>query len=390
MAAGVPLRWRMLFVLFAARTAMAFQFQSLAAVSPLLIADLALEFALFGSLVGIWMLPGTFAAIPGGALGQRFGEKRIVVAGLALMVAGTLAIAAADGHADLLLGRLASGVGAVMLNVLLTKMAADWFAERELATAMAVLVSSWPLGIGLALVLLGPLAVQASWPFAMNVTAGICAAALVAIARAYHPPAASAGPEPNTSITRLSARESVLVCAAGIVWGLFNVAYILVVSFTPALLGAAGIPAASSALLVSLATWPLLLTVPIGGWLADRTGRGNAIIYLSFLGMAACMATLLGAGSPLVMLTLFGIFAGPCAGPIMALPARALRPQSRSLGMGIYYTWYYAAMALLPPVAGLLRDVTRVPAAPLLFGAALLALAAAAVYFFNAYFARRP
>jgi len=34
------------------------------------------------------MLPGAFFALPGGMLGQRLGERRTVVASLALMVVG--------------------------------------------------------------------------------------------------------------------------------------------------------------------------------------------------------------------------------------------------------------------------------------------------------------
>jgi MFS family permease len=80
-----------------------------------------------------------------------------------------------------LAGRLVSGIGAVAVNVLLTEMAADWFADRELSTAMAVLVVSWPLGIGVALVVLGPLAASVSWPAAMHATLAICIVALVGL-----------------------------------------------------------------------------------------------------------------------------------------------------------------------------------------------------------------
>jgi MFS family permease len=148
-------RWLALALLFLARTAMGFQFQSLGAVSPLLMRDLGIEFALLGTLVGIWMLPGAFVAVPGGALGHRFGEKRMVVLGLGLMALGTLMIAMAGTYEAVFAGRLVSGIGAVIVNVLLTKMAADWFADRELSTAMGLLVVSWPLGIGVALVALG-------------------------------------------------------------------------------------------------------------------------------------------------------------------------------------------------------------------------------------------
>lgn len=52
----------------------------------------------------------------------------------------------------------------------------------------------------------------------------------------------------------------------------------------------------------------------------------------------------------------------------MALPAQAVRPENRSVGMGVYFTFYYAGMALLPALAGLARDLTDSPAATALYG----------------------
>jgi MFS family permease len=374
-------RWIALSLLFFARFAMAFQFQSLAAVSPVLMKDLNLEFALLGTLIGVWMMPGAFVAIPGGALAQRFGEKRIVVAGLALMALGTWMTAISAAYDMVLAGRLVSGIGAVAVNVLLTKMAADWFADRELSTAMAVLVVSWPLGIGVALVVLGPLAAFVSWPAAMHATLAICIIALVALAVAYRAPGGPASAGARSSMLQL--RELMLASAAGIVWATFNVAYILVVGFVPALLTERGMSAANSAALVSLATWPVVLTAPIGGWIADWSGRPLRLIYFSFIGMALCMALMLAVDPVWLVLLLFGILTGPCAGSIMALPAKALAPPSRALGMGVFFTWYYVGMALFPPLAGLVRDLSGFFAAPLMLGCALLAIGAAALYAFT-------
>ncbi len=69
-------RWLVLGALYLARTAMGFQFQAIAAVSPLLVRELAIDLALLGTLIGVWMLPGIVVAIPGGMLGRRFGDKR--------------------------------------------------------------------------------------------------------------------------------------------------------------------------------------------------------------------------------------------------------------------------------------------------------------------------
>src|SRR5262245_53039169 len=124
-------RWLMLSVLFVARTAMAYQFQTVASVGPYLVDGLAIDFAWVGTLIGLYMLPGTVMALPSGLLGQRFGAKLVTLAGLGLMALGG-ALTAAQSLTIVIGGRLVSGVGAVLVNVLLTKMIADWFARREI------------------------------------------------------------------------------------------------------------------------------------------------------------------------------------------------------------------------------------------------------------------
>jgi MFS family permease len=67
------------------------------------------------------------------------------------MVVGGLVMAFGVGWPAQLSGRLLAGFGGVLLNVLMSKMVTDWFAGREIATAMAIYVNSWPFGIAIAL-----------------------------------------------------------------------------------------------------------------------------------------------------------------------------------------------------------------------------------------------
>jgi hypothetical protein len=73
--ADMDARWIALAVLTTARASMGYQFQSLAAVSPLLIDEFGLGYADVGFLIGLYFLPGMALAMPGGLLGQRFGEN---------------------------------------------------------------------------------------------------------------------------------------------------------------------------------------------------------------------------------------------------------------------------------------------------------------------------
>jgi MFS family permease len=128
-------RWIILAVLFTVRTVMGIQFQSVASVSPFLIKDLDIDYTRLGILIGLYHLPGVVLAFPGGLLGKRFGDKRIVMSALVLMAVGGLIMGLNDSYAFSVMGRLLSGFGGILLNVLLTKMIADWFAGKEIITA---------------------------------------------------------------------------------------------------------------------------------------------------------------------------------------------------------------------------------------------------------------
>ncbi len=139
---GAGERWLILAILFLARTAMGFQFQSIAALSSFLMDGLRIEYAQLGLLIGLYLLPGIAIAYPGGLLGQRFGDKRIALLGMMLMILGGILAAIGNDYWSVFAGRLIAGTGAVLLNVLLTKMTTDWFIGREIGTALAILVSS--------------------------------------------------------------------------------------------------------------------------------------------------------------------------------------------------------------------------------------------------------
>src|SRR5262245_44767192 len=136
-------RWLILAVLTFVRIAVGFQFQSVSAVSHLLVERFHLGYAALGPLIGLYPLPGIAVALPGGVLAQRYGDKRIVCVGLVGMILGGALMALAGDLSQLLAGRVLSGAGAVLLNVVVSKMVTDWFEGRKAAFALGILVTSW-------------------------------------------------------------------------------------------------------------------------------------------------------------------------------------------------------------------------------------------------------
>jgi MFS family permease len=152
-------RWGILAVLFTVRVSMSFQFQSVGAIAPLMGTQFDASLADVGLLIGLYFTPGVALSLPGGTIGQKFGDKITVIAALVLMLAGALAMALSHAWSLQIAGRLVGGAGGVLLNVQMTKMVTDWFAGKEIATAMAVFVVSWPAGVALSLLALPAVAV---------------------------------------------------------------------------------------------------------------------------------------------------------------------------------------------------------------------------------------
>jgi predicted MFS family arabinose efflux permease len=123
----------------------------------------------------------------------------------------------------------------------------------------------------------------------------------------------------------------------------------------------------------------------LGGYIVERLGRPNITLVICFLGIGLAMCLLPFFPYPLVWFVALGLLFGPPAGIIVALPTEVLQPENRALGMGVFYTCYYAGMAALTALAGLTLDLTRSAAAPLLFGGALLFAAIFVLWLFRAF-----
>src|SRR5262249_17509250 len=112
-----------------------------------------------------------------GALGDRFGRKRLFLAGLVLFVLGSLLCALAPSLAFLLVGRLVQGLGAAALSPgSLAVLVAAFPEPRQRAQAIGLWAGMSAVGP-----LIGGVLIQiASWPaiFFINLPIGLLALAL--------------------------------------------------------------------------------------------------------------------------------------------------------------------------------------------------------------------
>ena len=375
-------RWAMLLVVFFTRTSLGFQFQSIAALTPFLVTAFDISWAQVGLLMGLFMLPGVVFALPGGLLGQRFGSRRVVLAGLGLMIVGGMFVSYSGGFHSAALGRTLCGIGGVLVNIMLARMVADWFRGRELQTALGLMLAAWPFGMTLALMMLGPLALLASWRVAEYATVAAAALALGVMALVYEDPPGAGGVEAARLQLNLPRRVWVLAISAGVGWALLNASVIVVASFAPSFLMSRGASVSHAGQVTGAALWISIVSVPLGGFVADRVNRPKLLIVTGCLVAAASMIAIAYAPVPALWMVVTGILLGLPPSIMMALLPRAVPAEHLATAFGVFYSLFYLGMAVSQTVAGLLRDLTGDPAVPLLFAAALMVLTVPAVGLF--------
>ncbi|MHA1566832.1 MAG: MFS transporter [Alphaproteobacteria bacterium] len=375
-------RWAVLALLFGVRCAMAFQFQTAAALSPTIMQAFGVGIADIGLLIGLYLSPGVILALPGGGIARLYGDKAVVSAGLALMIVGGLIMALTSSWEWQIIGRVVAGAGGVLLNVLMSKMVADWFVGREIATAMGIFVNSWPVGIAVALVVAPLIADAGGLLAAHGVAAGLAAIGLLALATLYRQrPAAAA----STSVSSGRLRGPVLaaVVAAALIWGLYNAALAMIFSFGPALLAERGWSAAAASSATSVALWLVAVSVPLGGFMADRFGQRRLVMLLGFVLFAVALPVAARSDAVLPMFAVLGLVGGVAAGPIMSLPSLVLSAENRGVGMGLFFAIFYLSAVLAPIAAGWTADLFGTAAVTFDLGAVMLLTCCLALWLFD-------
>jgi predicted MFS family arabinose efflux permease len=369
----MEMRWRILAMMFVARVGLGFQFQTIGSVSNDLVVAFGLDYADIGALVGMFMLPGLFLAIPAGFSGRYISDRVLSSLGLLALASGGLVSGLASDPWLIGLGRGVSGVGFLLATLYFTKMTADWFSGREIATAMGILVMSWPFGIALGQIVHEWIAEAAGWRWTFFTASLYCAVGAAAVFGFYRAPP----DQPTTGqagVFWLNRRELHLTLIAASVWGVFNAGYVVYLNFGPLMLEADGLGTIEAAAVISIGSWLMIFSGAACGQISDRTKRPDLILAICMIGAMASLALLAVSGTGIAVSLAFGLIGMAPAGVIMALTGEAMSPERRAFGMGVFLSGYFLINAVAPPVAGWIYDTTKDPFSPVTFGIVLFGL----------------
>ena len=355
-----------------ARLGFGYQFQTVGSLGPTLIPLFGMDYTTFGKLIGAFALVGTFAALPLGLAGGRFGDRPILASGLSLMVAGAVVSAFGDGPPGIAAGRMISGLGGVAVVVIQGKIIADWFHGRWFMLAISASVGAYSLGVGLGQLTQPPLAAAFGWPAAFLAGGAIEVAALGLFLTSDRTPRLAVARQ--RALAMPSARECLLAAIAGLVWAAYTSGYTGFLSYAPSLMALRGQGMALTGVVIAIATWGSLPPTLFGAGLANRYGAFRVFLFGTGAGVIGIAGSAL-TDWPILWAVVLGVIGQIHPAVIQAVGTLSARVETRAAGMGIFYSVYYAAGTVVPGLCGAAADWAGGPAGALLCAAVVSALA---------------
>lgn len=110
-------RWSAVLAIVGAGVVSALQVGKVIIAAPLLRKDMGLDLASIGALAAVFSILGLVGGIAAGGVINRYGARRMLLAGLAATAVGTVAGAMAPVYSVLLASRIVEGLGFLMITV---------------------------------------------------------------------------------------------------------------------------------------------------------------------------------------------------------------------------------------------------------------------------------
>ena len=296
--------------------------------------------ALIGMAMGIYGLTQGILQIPFGLASDRFGRKRVIIAGLLVFAAGSFIASAAPTLGWLIVGRALQGAGAVSAAV--TALLADQTRDEVRTKAMAIVGASIGLMFALSLVAAPLLAARIGLGGLFSVTGGLALVCIAVVAWWTPPEPVIHKNVPRGRLADVLTDPALQRLDVG-VFVLHAVQLAMWVA-VPALLVQAGLPKDQH--------WHVYLPAVLASFVVmgatlfplERRGYLRAV-FLGAVGLVALvqLGLLLVAGHPSVAVLgglLFVFFCGfnvlEASQPSMA--SRLAPPQARGAALGVYNT----------------------------------------------------
>lgn len=348
-------------------------------ILPSMRADLGLTYRQAGDLGTVTALGYLLFVLVGGIAASRWGARKAVLAGLAMVTLGFAGLALSHHYSTIvgLMGLL--GVGTAFCFAPMVSLLATWYPQRR-----GLVIGCMSAGVGAGLFLAGLLVPWLiglfggnGWRVTWGVFAGVgILATLLVLVAVSDPPAFQAHPTDKPAPAdkwRIYRNPRVITIA--VVYGIIGMIYIIQSIFMVSFAEASGISAITAGWLLAMYGLLSVAGGPVWGALSDLWGRGNALV-LSMLLVTLAMALPLTAQTlPVFFAHFFFMGCGINGAFTMIQTASTEQVSPRYIPIAFsYVTVFFASGQFLgPAIAGWLIQISGFKAA-IAFGCAALVL----------------
>ncbi|WP_254455735.1 CynX/NimT family MFS transporter [Paeniglutamicibacter quisquiliarum] len=260
----------------------------LPAALPLIQEDLGLSLLAAGVLLGVVQVAGMVGGLAVSLLAEVIGERRTLILGLLFLSAGSVFGALSIGANTLLASRAIEGVGFIVATVVgpglirrhapfrrVNLAVGCWSAYQGTATFVGLIASAFFLQVG-------------TWQLWWWVMAAVSLAPIPLVLRLVprDQPAGAGGAKAAAGRIGITAR-SPKVWLAGVVFGCYTVQWMAVVGFLPTLYGESGLSGTHAGVLSAIVGGLNGVGAIITGILLQRGAPARALLFVSFVLMAA-------------------------------------------------------------------------------------------------------
>ena len=278
-----------------------------------------------------------------GRLGDRFGRRRLLMAGLVWFAVASAGAGLAPGFGWLLGFRLQQAAAGALMGPSSFALLRSIIPVERRASRFGLVGATTSLAAGLGPVIGGLLTTVGGWRAIFVANVPVVIAALL-LGRRAPEALAEAAPDADAGNSVLRNRRFLAAAAAMALQNL-NL-YTLLLSVPLLLTNTRGWEEAGIGLLLSSLTLGGAVLSPLGGRLADRIGRRRpAVIGLSLVTLAAIPLVILGgAVSPVVLvpcLLLSGVGMGVAGAGMQTAALESVRPDQAGVASGLFSTSRY-------------------------------------------------
>jgi len=332
------------------------------ALVPYIRADFGIDLSTAGLLLSTLWVTYALLQLPGGVLGDRIGERNVLVASSALAILALAASALAWSVVALFAGFVLLGSATGIYATSRFTSLHDVFPERS-ATAIGLSSAAGNVGTVLLPAGAGLIAAAASWRVGIAAAVPLFAVAAVGLWLAV--PARTSGPESAVdefslaTVRRLVAgiadRRALLYTAAML---LMSLVYQGFTSFYPTYLASVkGLSESNAAFVYSAFFAAGVLIQPLAGATADAVGDRLTVIGFTAVSAAGLGAVTVAEGFPALIVLSVVLSAQLGFWPIaQAAVIDALPDDMQGTGFGFLRTVYLLLAATAPTAVGVLAD----------------------------------